>query len=48
MMKQIFLFVFMKYMYTCLTPFFDQLRITLKIARGKTFFQYSKFTQKYI
>ena len=43
MMKQIFLFFLTKYV--GLTHFFDQLKITLKIAR---IFQLRKFTQKLI
>ena len=48
MMKHFFFFFFHEIYVHWLTHFFDQLRITLKTARGKTFFQYSKFTQKYI
>ena len=48
-MKQILLLFLSKYVYICLTHFCDQLKITLKIARGKSsFFQYKKFIEKFM
>ena len=48
-MKQIFLLFLTKYVCICFTHFFDQLKITLKLAKSKSwFFQYSKFTQKFM